>query len=143
MDEAVLYDLCSRARLVQVRLVSTEAGLLGLTDFIGRAARCSLLAARCSLLAARCSEHYSHARLLQLIQAAPPPVGFRYGFRRLETVSVSRTVPPDTFTDDERREYEAAQSALLKSVGRDAGEPAPGVVGVARNVLEQFILRWF
>lgn len=96
-----------------------------------------------ALLAARCSEHYSHARLLQLIQAAPPPVGFRYGFRRLETVSVSRTVPPDTFTDDERREYEAAQSALLKSVGRDAGEPAPGVVGVARNVLEQFILRWF
>ena len=129
MDEAVLYDLCSRARLVQVRLVSTEAGLLGLTDFIGRAARCS--------------ENYSHARLLQLIQAAPRPVGFRYGFRRLETVSVSRTVPPDTFTDDERREYEAAQSALLSSVGRDAGEPAPGAVGVARNVLEQFILRWF
>ncbi|KQO60057.1 hypothetical protein ASF23_15540 [Curtobacterium sp. Leaf261] len=129
MDEAVLYDLCSRARLVQVRLVSTEAGLLGLTDFIGRAARCS--------------ENYSHARLLQLIQAAPRPVGFRYGFRRLETVSASRTVPPDTFTDDERAEYEAAQSALLKSVGRDAGEPAPGVVGVARNVLEQFILHWF
>ncbi|MBT1583719.1 hypothetical protein [Curtobacterium flaccumfaciens] len=129
MDEAVLYDLCSRARLVQVRLVSTEAGLLGLTDFIGRAARCS--------------ENYSHARLLQLIQAAPRPVGFRYGFRRLEAVGASRTVPPDSLTDDERGEYEAAQSALLKSVGRDSGEPAPGAVGAVRNVLEQFILRWF
>lgn len=129
MDEAVLYDLCSRARLVQVRLVSTEAGLLGLTDFIGRAARCS--------------ETYSHARLLQLIQAAPRPVGFRYGLRRLEAVSASQTVPPVTFTDDECSEYAAAQSALLKSVGRDPGEPAPGAVGVARNVLEQFILRWF
>lgn len=129
MDEALLYDLCSRARLVQVRFVSTEAGLRGLTDFIGRAARCS--------------ESHSHASLLQLIQAAPRPVGFRYGFRRLEAVSASRTVPPDTFTDAERREYEAAQSALLKSVGRDSAEPEPGAVGIARNVLEQFILRWF
>ncbi|MBT1621858.1 hypothetical protein KK101_04070 [Curtobacterium flaccumfaciens pv. oortii] len=129
MDEALLYDLCSRARLVQVRFVSTEAGLRGLTDFIGRAARCS--------------ESHSHTRLLQLIQAAPRPVGFRYGFRRLEAVSASRTVAPDTFTDAERGEYEAAQSALLKSVGSDSGEPAPGAVGVVRNVLEQFILRWF
>ncbi|MBF4607403.1 hypothetical protein [Curtobacterium sp. VKM Ac-1393] len=129
MDEVLLYDLCSRARLVQVRFVSTEAGLRGLTDFIGRAARCS--------------ESHSHARLLQLIQAAPRPVGVRYGFRRLEAVSASRTVAPDTFTDAERGEYEAAQSALLKSVGSDSGEPAPGAGGVVRNVLEQFILRWF
>ncbi len=129
MDEAVLYDLCSRARLVQVRSVSTEAGLLGLTDFIGRAARCP--------------EDYTHARLLQLIQAAPRPIGLRYGLRRLEAVSASRTLPPDTLTDTEREEYEAAQSALLRSVGRDPGEPTPGAVGLARNVLEQFVLRWF
>lgn len=129
MDEALLYDLCSRARLVQARFVSTEAGLRGLTDLIGQAARCS--------------KTHSHARMLQLIQAAPRPVGFRYGLRRLDAVSASRTDPPDTFTAAERGEYEAAQSALLKSLGRDTGEPAPGAVGVARNVLEQFILRWF
>jgi hypothetical protein len=129
MDEALLYDLCSRARLVQIRSASTEAGLRGLTDFIGRAARCS--------------DSHSHARLLQLIQAAPRPVGFRYGFRRLEAVSASRTVAPDAFSDSERGEYEAAQSALLKNVGRDSGEPAPRPLEVVRNVLEQFILRWF
>lgn len=129
MDEVLLYDLCSRARLVQLRFVSTEAGLRGLTDFIGRAARCS--------------ESHSHTRLLLLIQAAPRPVGVRYGLRRLEAVSASRTVAPDTFTDVERGEYEAAQSALLKSVGRDSGEPASRAAGVVRNVLEQFLLRWF
>ncbi|MFJ4296322.1 hypothetical protein [Curtobacterium sp. NPDC089689] len=129
MDEALLYDLCSRARLVQVRSVSTEAGLRGLTDLIGRAARCP--------------EHYSHARLLQLIEAAPRPVGFRHGMRRLAALGASRTDAPDTYTDTERDEYEAAQRALLRSVGRDSGEPVPGVVGVARNVLEQFLLRWF
>lgn len=129
MDEALLYDLCSRARLIQMRSASTEAGLLGLTDFIGRAARCS--------------DSHPHARLLQLIEAAPRPVAFRYGFRRLEAVSRSRTEAPASFTDAERVDYKAAQSALLKSVGRDSGEPAPGAVGVVRNVLEQFVLRWF
>lgn len=129
MDEALLYDLCSRARRVRLWSTSTEAGLRGLTDLIGRAAHCS--------------DSHSHARLLQLIDAAPQPVGFRYGFRRLEAVSASRTVPPDSYTDSERDEYQAAQSALLESVGRDSGEPLPGPLGVARNVLEQFVLRWF
>lgn len=129
MDEALLYDLCGRARLVQIRSVWTEAGLRGLTDLIGRAARCP--------------ERYSHARLLALIEAAPRPVGFRYGLRRLAALGSSRTTPPDTYGGGERAEYEAAQTALLASVGRDSGERAPGAIGVARNVLEQFLLRWF
>jgi hypothetical protein len=129
MDEALLYDLCSRARLVQMRSVSTDAGLRGLTDFIGQAAGCS--------------DGHSHERLLLMIEAAPRPVGFRYGLRRLDAVSTARTAPPESFTEAERQEYEAAQSALLERIGRDSGEPAPGPVGVVRNVVEQFVLRWF
>lgn len=129
VDEALLYDLCSRARLVQVRSVGSDAGLRGLTDFIAHAAACS--------------DRYSHEQLLQLIEAAPRPIGFRYGFRRLERISALRTTAPDDLSGEERIEYDAAQAALRRSIGRDSGEPVHGVVGVARNVVEQFVLRWF
>ncbi|WP_420368720.1 hypothetical protein [Curtobacterium sp. L1-20] len=129
MDEALLYDLCSRARLVQIRSVGSEAGLRGLTDFVSEATGCA--------------DRYSHEQLLQVFEAAPRPIGFRTGLRRLERISAVRTTPPDDFSADERREYEAAQTALRRAVGRDSGEPASGVVGVTRNVLEQFVLRWF
>ncbi|SBN64671.1 hypothetical protein GA0004736_3634 [Curtobacterium sp. 9128] len=129
MDEALMYDLCSRARLVQVRSVSSDAGLRGLTDFIAAAADCP--------------DRYSHEQLLQIIQAAPRPIGFRYGIRRVEAISTVRTTAPEDFSVEERSEYEAAQAALRRAVGRDSGEPATGVVGVVRNVVEQFALRWF
>lgn len=129
MDEALMYDLCSRARLVQVGFVSSEAGLRGLTDFIAAAADCS--------------DRYSHQQLLQIIQAAPRPIGFRYGIRRVEAISTVRTTAPEDFSGEERSEYEAAQAALRRAVGRDSGEPVTGVVGVVRNVVEQFALRWF
>lgn len=129
MDEALLYDLCSRARLVQIRFVGSEAGLRGLTDFVAAAADAS--------------DRYSHGQLLQMFEAAPRPIGFRYGLRRLAALGAVRTAPPEDFTDEERRAYDDAQTALRRSVGRDSGEPARGVVGVTRNVLEQFVLRWF
>lgn len=129
MDEALLYDLCSRARLVQIRSVGSDAGLRGLTDFVSEATGCR--------------DRYSHEQLVQMIGAAPRPIGFRYGLRRLTTITAVRTTPPDDLSGEERGEYEAAQTALRRSVGRDSGEPAHGVVGVARNVLEQFVLRWF
>jgi hypothetical protein len=129
MDEAVLHDLCSRARLVQLRVGGAEAGLRGLTD--------------CIAAASGAPERYTHMRLAQLIESAPRPVGFRYGLRQLETVSTSRTTPPADYSDEQRHDYEKAQTALLRAIGKDSGEPVSGPVAVARNVLEQFVLRWF
>ena len=129
VDEALLYDLCSRARLVEVRFVGSDAGLRGLTDFIAEATGSA--------------DRFGHEQLVQMIGAAPRPIGFRYGLRRLTAITAVRTTPPDDFSGEERGEYEAAQTALRRSLGRDSGEPAHGVVGVARNVLEQFVLRWF
>lgn len=129
VDEGLLYDLCSRARIVQVRSVSSEAGLRGLTDLVRRAAGCA--------------DTYSHERVVALIESAPRPVGFRYGVARLEAVSAARTEPPESYAGAERRDHRAAQDALLRAVGQDSGEPAPGPLGVARNVVEQLLLRWF
>lgn len=129
VDEALVYDLCSRARLLQVRFGGSDAGLRGLTDFIAAAGETG--------------DRYSHEQLLQLVQAAPRPIGFRYGFRRLERIATIRTTAPDDLSGEERAEYEAAQDAMRRAVGRDSGEPATGVVGVVRNVVEQFALRWF
>lgn len=129
MDEALLYDLCSRARLVQLRSVHSDAGLRGLTDFIAEAAGTA--------------DRFSHEQLVQMLQAAPRPIGFRIGLRRLVAISAQQTTPPDGFSGAERTEYRAAQTAMRQAIGRDSGEPAHGVVAVARNVLEQFVLRWF
>ncbi len=129
MDEALLHDLCARARLVQARGVQTEAGLRGLTDLV-RSATGS-------------TDRYSHEQLLQVIDAAPRPVGFRPGLQRLGDLAGARTEPPADWSTEEREEYAAAQTALLRGVGKDRGEPAPGPVGVARNVVEQFLQRWF
>ncbi|WIE81478.1 hypothetical protein [Curtobacterium sp. MCSS17_016] len=127
-DDALLYDLCGRARRARIRVGGTEAGLRGLTDLISAAADPA--------------RRYSHAQLVQLIDAAPEPVGFRWGLRRLETVSASRTDPPGDWSEEERGEYTTAQTALLRLVGRDSGEPRHGAVTVVRNVLEQFLGRW-
>ncbi|MBF4588683.1 hypothetical protein [Curtobacterium sp. VKM Ac-1395] len=129
MDEALLYDLCSRARLIEIRLGGSDGVSRGLTDLISRAADPA--------------GRYSHAQLLALMQSTPRPVGFRYGLRRLEALTACRTDPPEDFSDEQRAAHAAAQSALLEAVGRDCGEPPHGVVAVARNVLEQFGLRWF
>jgi hypothetical protein len=129
MDEALLSDLCSRARLIEVRLGGSDGALRGLTDLISRAADPA--------------GRYSHEQLLQLMQSTPRPVGFRYGLRRLESLTACRTDPPADFSGEQRSEYAAAQTALLAAVGRDSGEPPHGVVTVVRNVLEQFVLRWF
>ena len=129
MDEALLFDLCSRARLIDIRMGGSDGASRGLTDLIYRAADPA--------------GRYSHEHLLQLMQSTPRPVGFRYGLRRLEALTACRTDPPEDLSGEERSEYAAAQDALLAAVGRDSGEPPHGVVGVARNVLEQFGLRWF
>jgi hypothetical protein len=129
VDEALLYDLCSRARLIEIRLGGSDGALRGLTDLISRAADPA--------------GRYSHEELLALMQSAPRPVGFRYGLRRLEALTACRTDPPEDLSGEQRSEYAAAQSALLQAVGRDSGEPPHGIVAVARNVLEQFGLRWF
>jgi hypothetical protein len=128
-DDGLLYDLCSRARRVRFRVGGTEAGLRGLTDLISAAADPG--------------GRYSHGQLVRLIDAAPDPVGFRWGLRRLADVGASRTEPPEGWTDEERGEYVAAQTALLRHVGQDSGEPRHGAVTVVRNVLEQFLGRWF
>jgi len=128
VDEGLLYDLCSRARLVQVRSVSSEAGMRGLTDLIRSAAGCT--------------DTHSHERVVAMIESAPRPVGFRYGVARVEAVSTGRTTPPESYSEDERDDHHAAQDALLRAVGRDSGEPIAGPLGVARNVVEQLLLRW-
>lgn len=128
MDEGLLYDLCSRARRARWRVGGTEAGLRGLTDLISAAADPG--------------GRYPHGQLVRMIDAAPHPVGFRWGLRRLETVSASRTEPPRDWDDDQRGEYAAAQTALLRLVGRDSGDPPHGAVTVVRNVIEQFLGRW-
>ncbi|MEV7933880.1 hypothetical protein [Curtobacterium sp. NPDC089185] len=129
VDEGLLYDLCSRARIVQVRSVSSEAGLRGLTDLVRRATGCT--------------DTYSHERVAAMIESAPRPVGFRYGAARVEAVSTARTTPPESWSEDERHDHRAAQDALLRAVGRDSGEPVAGPLGIARNVVEQLLLRWF
>lgn len=129
VDDGLLYDLCSRARRVHMRAGGSGPALRGLTDFISAAA-----------------DHrgtYSDAALAALIEAAPDPVGFRWGLERLEAVSAVRTVPPADYSEDEVTEYEDAQAELLRRIGRDSGEPAPGPVQVVKNVLEQFVRRWF
>lgn len=127
-DDGLLYDLCSRARRARWRVGGTDAGLRGLTDLISAAADPG--------------GRYSHGQLVQLIDAAPSPIGFRWGLRRLETVSASRTEPPRDWSDEERRDYTAAQTALLRLVGRDSGDPQHGAVTAVRNVLGQFLGRW-
>ncbi|NII40857.1 hypothetical protein E9228_001493 [Curtobacterium flaccumfaciens] len=129
MDEAVLFDLCSRARLVHLRTGGADAGLRGLTD--------------CIAAASGAPARYPHMRLAQLIESAPRPVGHRYSLRQLESVSTSRTAPPEDYSGEQRRDYEKAQTALLRAIGKDSGDPPSGPVAVARNVLEQFVLRWF
>lgn len=129
VDDGLLYDLCSRARRVHMRAGGSGPALRGLTDFISAAADPR--------------GTYSDAALVALVEAAPDPVGFRWGLARLEAVSAIRTVPPSDYSADEVAEYEDAQAALLRRIGRDSGEPAPGPVQVVKNVLEQFVRRWY
>ena len=129
MDEGLMYDLCSRARRVQIRSSGSEASLRGLTDLIRAAADPG--------------GRRSDLELQQLIESAPQPVGYKYSLRQLEWLSASRSAAPSQFTEDEAEEYADAQAALLRAVGKDRGEPISGPVGVAKNVLEQLLFRWF
>ncbi|MFJ7288024.1 hypothetical protein ACIQUC_06895 [Curtobacterium sp. NPDC098951] len=129
MDDGLLYDLCARARRVHQRTGGSEPALRGLVDFISAAADPDGTS--------------SDAAIVALIDAGPEPVGFRWGLERLEAVSTIRTVPPSDYSADEVAEYEDAQADLLRRIGRDSGDPAPGPVQVVKNVLEQFVRRWY
>ena len=79
-----------------------------------------------------------------MIESAPQPVGYKYSLKQLESLSASRSAAPGQFTEEEEaEEYADAQAALLRAVGKDSGEPVSGPVGVAQNVLEQLLVRWF
>jgi hypothetical protein len=78
-----------------------------------------------------------------MIESAPQPIGYRYSLKQLELLSTSKGAAPSQFTEEEAEEYADAQAALLRAVGKDSGEPASGPVGVAKNVLEQLLFRWF
>ena len=128
MDEALLWDLCSRARRVQ-DAHGTEASLQGLTDLVRAAADPR--------------GRRSDVDLHQLIETAPQPVGMRWSVRQLEALARARRDAPSDLSEDEAEQYEEAQLALLRAVGRDDGEPLPGPLGVAKNVFDQVIRRWF
>lgn len=129
MDEGLMYDLCSRAHRVQFRSGGSEASLRGLTDLI-RAATDP-------------GGRRSDLELQQMIESAPQPIGYRYSLKQLELLSTSKGAAPSQFTEEEAEEYADAQAALLRAVGKDSGEPTSGPVGVAKNVLEQLLFRWF
>lgn len=129
MDEGLMYDLCSRARRVQFRSGGSEASLQGLTDLI-RAATDP-------------GGRRSDLELQQMIESAPQPVGYKYSLKQLELLSANRSAAPGQFTEGETEEYADAQAALLRAIGKDSGEPGSGPVGVAKNVLEQLVFRWF
>ena len=67
----------------------------------------------------------------------------RWSVAQLEALAGARGDAPADFDEDEADDYEEAQAALLRAVGKDDGEPAIGPVGVAKNVLEQLLHRWF
>jgi hypothetical protein len=128
MDEGLLYDLCSRARRVQAAR-SSEASLRGLTDLVRAAADPR--------------GRRSDLEIHQLIESAPQPVGMRWSVAQLEALAGARGDAPAGLDEDEAEDYEKAQAALLRMVGKDDGEPASGPVRVAKNVLEQLLHRWF
>lgn len=114
---------------MHTRTGGSEPALRGLTDFIRAAADPDRV--------------HSDAALAALIDAAPEPVGFRWGLERLDAVATVRTTPPADFSAAEVDEYQDAQAELLRRIGHDSGEPVSGPVQVAKNVLGQFARRSF